>query len=142
MIDFSYLIEGLSLLKNPASVTKIDKLDKNKTKWTALDILYEKNIDPRDKLDIIFYKHLLHNYIFNEFACRCAERAVYSTKEPNRSFLYAIACKRNWMEGKIKDADLVKLSESVDETETIGSIIKRCWTAKPTKEQQKEALWK
>ena len=82
-------------------------IPEDKKIFTALDLLGMEGFLDSLKLTLVLYDFdLIPKEVCNEFACRCAERALGNIKDPDPRSLAAIAAKRAWMKGEISDAEL------------------------------------
>ena len=82
-------------------------IPEDKKTFTALDILEMEGFQDNLKLTLVLYDFdLIPEALCNEFACRCAERALGNIKDPDPRSLAAIAAKRAWVQGKMTDAEL------------------------------------
>lgn len=82
-------------------------IPEDKKTFTALDLLEMEGFPDNLKLTLVLYDFdLIPKEVCNEFACRCAERALGNIKDPDPRSLAAIAAKRAWVQGKMTDAEL------------------------------------
>ena len=82
-------------------------IPEDKKTFTALDLLGMDGFLDSLKLTLLLYDFdLIPKEVCNEFACRCAERALGNIKDPDPRSVAAIAAKRAWMKGEISDAKL------------------------------------
>lgn len=82
-------------------------IPEDKKTFTALDILEMEGFQDNLKLTLVLYDFdLIPEALCNEFACRCAERALGNIKDPDPRIVAAIAAKRSWMRGEMTDAEL------------------------------------
>ena len=80
----------------------------SRQEWTALDILRlpEDLVSNADKLWLVLREELIDAPILHEFACRCAERALFLIDNPDSRSVAAVAAKRAWLKGDITDRQL------------------------------------
>ena len=81
-------------------------IPREKELFTALDVLNLEGISDELKISVVEIPGFIHSDILNEFACRCAERALSRVKNPDPRSVAAIEAKRAWMKGEISDAEL------------------------------------
>ena len=74
--------------------------------WTALDVLNLSDVSAQDKFWSVLREEFIDAPILHEFACRCAEYALSFVESPDPRSIAAIEAKRNWLCGKITDAEL------------------------------------
>ena len=85
---------------------KLRKIAGEKREWSARDILNLPDVPDEDKLYSVLNVALIDEPILHEFACRCAERALAKSANPDPRSVAAIAAKRAWIKGEITDDDL------------------------------------
>jgi hypothetical protein len=85
---------------------KLRKIAGEKQEWSALDILNLPDVPDEDKLYSVLNVALIDEPILHEFACRCAERALAKSANPDPRSVAAIEAKRAWLRGEITDDDL------------------------------------
>ena len=81
-------------------------IPREKELFTALDVLNLEGISDELKISVLEIPGFIHSDILNEFACRCAERALRRVENPDPRSVAAIEAKRAWMKGEISDAKL------------------------------------
>ena len=82
-------------------------IPEDKKTFTALDLLEMEGFPDNLKLTLVLYDFdLIPKEVCNEFACRCAERALGNIKDTDPRSVAAIAAKRAWVQGKMTDAEL------------------------------------
>lgn len=81
---------------------------------TALDILKTDKIDKKDIFFTILKPEFIDEPILHEFACRCAERVISRTNNPEPEIIIAIKAKRAWIKGKITDKELLKKKKKAE----------------------------
>ena len=82
-------------------------IPEGKKTFTALDLLEMDGFQDNLKLTLVLYDFdLIPKEVCNEFACRCAERALSRVENPDPRSVAAIAAKRAWVHGKMTDAEL------------------------------------
>lgn len=81
-------------------------IPREKELFTALDVLNLEGISDELKISVVEIPGFIHSDILNEFACRCAERALSRVENPDPRSVAAIEAKRAWMKGEISDAEL------------------------------------
>lgn len=82
-------------------------IPEDKKTFTALDLLEMDGFQDNLKLTLVLYDFdLIPKEVCNEFACRCAERALNRVENPDPRSVAAIAAKRAWVQGKMTDAEL------------------------------------
>ena len=85
---------------------KLRKIAGEKQEWSALDILNLPDVPDEDKLYSVLNVALIDEPILHEFACRCAERALAKSANPDPRSVAAIEAKRAWLRGEITDDEL------------------------------------
>jgi hypothetical protein len=92
---------------NPCySEKEIREIAGEKNEWTALDVLNLKQVPPDDRLWAVLREEFIEAPILHEFACRCAERALYKIENPDPRLTKTIEAKRAWLRGEITDEEL------------------------------------
>lgn len=81
-------------------------IPREKELFTALDVLNLEGISDELKISVVEITGFIHSDILNEFACRCAERALSRVENPDPRSVAAIQAKRAWLRGEITDAEL------------------------------------
>ena len=76
---------------------ELKKIIQRQERWTALEILEIKGILREDKLGIVLRIELVSAHKLQEFACRCAERALARIDNPDPRSLAAISARRTMM---------------------------------------------
>lgn len=87
-------------------------IPREKELFTALDVLNLEGISDELKISVVEIPGFIHSEILNEFACRCAERALSRVEHPDSRSVAAIEAKRAWMKGEISDAELAAACEA------------------------------
>ena len=85
-------------------------IPREKELFTVLDVLNLEGISDELKISVVEITGFIHSDILNEFACRCAERALSRVEHPDSRSVAAIEAKRAWMKGEISDAELAVAS--------------------------------
>lgn len=96
--------------------------------WTAIDVLNLPDVSEDDKLWAVLREEFIDAPLLHEFACRCAEYALFSiTKKPDPRLIFIIDAKRKWVRGEITREDLrstrLVLDGAADTWGGIASII-------------------
>lgn len=81
-------------------------ISEEKKRFTALDIFDFEGVLDADKVNTSIRLDLIEPEKLQEFACRCAERALSRVENPDPRSVAAIAAKRAWLRGEITDAEL------------------------------------
>ena len=82
-------------------------IPEDKKTFTALDLLEIEGFPDNVKINLaISVKGFIDPSILNEFACRCAERALSRIKHPDPRSVAAIEAKRKWIRGVVSDGEL------------------------------------
>ena len=82
--------------------------------WPALDVLRLEDVPAASKLRLVLWSNAIEFPIRNEFACRCAERALSALPSPDRKCISAIKIKREWLRGECNDDKLKSAYRLVD----------------------------
>lgn len=89
-------------------------------KATALDILRLNRIPADDRIWITLREEFIPAPILDEFACRCAERALSHIDNPDPRSVAGIAAKRQWLAGIITDEELDLAWEAAWDAERVA----------------------
>lgn len=81
-------------------------ISEEKKRFTALDIFDFEGVLDAHKVNTTIRLDLIEPEKLQEFACRCAERALSRVENPDPRSVAAIAAKRAWVQGKMTDAEL------------------------------------
>ena len=82
-------------------------IPREKELFTALDVLNLEGVSDELKISVVEITGFIHSDILNEFACRCAERALSRVENPDPRSVAAIQAKRKWMRGEISDEEML-----------------------------------
>lgn len=81
-------------------------IPEGKNTFTALEVLELEEIPAGERLSAVICGEFIRPSHLNDFACRCAERALGRIKDPDPRSAAAIQAKRAWLCGEITDGEL------------------------------------
>lgn len=101
-----FLLFNPCYLNDETKKALMDSIAKRQKRWTALDILGLEEIPDEDRVWAVLHEKLIDPRTHQEFACRCAERALSYTADPDPRSIAAVAAKRAWLRGEITYKEL------------------------------------
>ena len=103
---------------------------------TALEILNQHELDVESKLSMVLQDNLIESNLLHEFACRCAERTLSYTDNPDPRSVAAIEAKRAWLREEISDDELEAAQNATWDADYAAACAAACdavwaaaWTA-------------